>query len=108
MNVGCIPTKTLVGGARVAQLARRGAEFGVRTGTIKVDMKRIKARMDEVRGESNRGVTTWIEGMENLEVMRGHARFDGPQRVAVDGDILEADKSSSMWEPALASPTFRA
>ena len=92
VNVGCIPTKTLVGSARVAQLARRAAEFGVDTGTIDVDMRRVKARMDQVRGESNRGVTTWLEGMENLEIIRGHARFVGPKRIDVDGTTLEADK----------------
>ncbi len=92
VNVGCIPTKTLVGSARVAQLARRAAEFGVDTGTINVDMRRVKSRMDQVRGESNRGVTTWLEGMENLEIIRGHARFVGPNRIDVDGTTLEADK----------------
>ena len=92
MYVGCIPTISLVGCARGAQLARRAAEFGVDTGIIDVDMRRVKARMDQVRGESNRGVTTWLEGMENLEIIRGHARFVGPNRIDVDGTTLEADK----------------
>ncbi len=92
VNVGCIPTKTLVGSARVAHSARRAAEFGVNTGTVEVDMARVKARMDQVRGDSNRGVTGWLEGMDNLEVIRGHARFVGARRIDVDGEILEADK----------------
>ena len=92
VNVGCIPTKTLVGSARVAHSARRAAEFGVNTGIVEVDMARVKARMDEVRGDSNRGVTGWLEGMDNLEIIRGHARFVGPRRIDVDGEILEADK----------------
>ncbi len=42
VNVGCIPTKTLVASARAAYMARRGADFGVVIdGTIKVDMKSI-------------------------------------------------------------------
>lgn len=92
VNVGCIPTKTLVGSARVAQSARRAAEFGVNTGSVEVDMARVKARMDQVRGDSNQGVTGWLEGMDNLEIVRGHARFVGPRRIDVDGEILEADK----------------
>lgn len=92
VNVGCIPTKTLVGSARVAQLARRADEFGINTGAIDIDMKRVKARMDQVRGESNRGVTGWLESMNNLEIVRGHARFVGPKQIDVDGDVLEADK----------------
>ena len=29
VNVGCIPTKTLIASARAAHVARRGADFGV-------------------------------------------------------------------------------
>lgn len=92
MNVGCIPTKTLVGSARITQLVRRAAEFGVSTVDVSVDMKRVKARMDQVRGDSNRGVTAWLEGMDNLEIIRGYARFVGPKQIEVDGNALEADK----------------
>lgn len=92
VNVGCIPTKTLVGSARVAHSARRAAEFGIDTGPVEVDMRRVKARMDQIRGDSNRGVTGWLEGMENLDIIRGHARFVGPRRIEVNGENLAADK----------------
>lgn len=82
----------MVGSARIAQLARRAAEFGVSNGDVSVDMKRVKARMDQVRGDSNRGVTAWLEGMDNLEIIRGHARFVGPNQIEVDGKSLHADK----------------
>src|SRR5262245_44973800 len=48
VNNGCIPTKTLIASARVAYLARRAAEFGVKLGPVEVDMKRVKERKDEV------------------------------------------------------------
>ncbi len=92
VNVGCIPTKTLIGSARVAHMARRAAEFGIDTDAVKVDMQRVKARMDRVRGESNRGVTTWLEGMDNLDIIQGHARFTGPKQIQVNDKIIEADK----------------
>ena len=45
VNVGCIPTKTLVASARAAYMARRGGDFGVDIdGPIVVDMKKVKAR----------------------------------------------------------------
>lgn len=93
VNVGCTPTKTMVGSARVAAFARRAKEFGiVIDGPIRADMKLIKARKDQVAGESNRGVTRWLEGMQNVDLIRGHARFVEPHAVAVDGDVLQADK----------------
>ncbi|MFT5540561.1 MAG: pyruvate/2-oxoglutarate dehydrogenase complex dihydrolipoamide dehydrogenase (E3) component, partial [Alphaproteobacteria bacterium] len=49
VNVGCIPTKTLVASARAAYMARRGGDFGVTIdGPITVDMKKVKARKDGV------------------------------------------------------------
>ena len=42
---------------------RRGAEYGFDvTGDVRVDMKRVKARKDEVSGRSNRGVRIGYEG----------------------------------------------
>lgn len=56
MNVGCIPTKTLIASARAAYVARHGADFGVTiAGQIQVDMARVKARKDAVVRESNQG-----------------------------------------------------
>ena len=92
VNVGCTPTKTLVGSARVAEFARRAADFGVTVPSVGVDMKQVKARKDDIAGASNAGVTAWIEGMENVTLIRGHAAFTGPQSVEVNGETLTADK----------------
>ncbi len=93
VNVGCIPTKTLVASARAAYMARRGADFGVAIdGTIKVDMKQVKARKDGVVRQSNQGVTNWLANMENLTVYEGHGRLESATSVSVNGDLLEADR----------------
>ena len=93
VNVGCIPTKTLVASARAAYMARRGAEFGVVIdGGVKVDMKRVKARKDEMVGQSRGGLTNWLESMENVTLYREHGRFESPNTVRVNGQLLEAEK----------------
>ena len=93
VNVGCIPTKTLVASARAAYMARRGADFGVAIdGSIAVDMKKVKARKDAVVRQSNEGVTNWLKNMENLTVYEGHGRLEGATSVRVNGDLLEAEK----------------
>ena len=93
VNVGCIPTKTLVGSARVAWQARQAAEFGVVIDSpVTVDMARVKARKDEVSGASNAGVTAWVDGMENVTLVRGHARFTGPHSVEVEGQTLTGER----------------
>src|ERR1700756_209083 len=93
VNTGCIPTKTLVASAYAAHLARRASEYGVDiAGPITVDMKRVKARKDEISGRSNKGVEQWMRGLANGAVYHGHARFESPRTVTVNGEVLEADK----------------
>ena len=93
VNVGCIPTKTLVASARAAYMARRGGDFGVIIdGPVSVDMKAVKARKDAVVRQSNEGVTNWLKNMKNLTVYRGHGRLTGANSVEVNGDVLEAEK----------------
>src|SRR2546429_5245543 len=77
VNNGCIPTKTLVASAYAAHLARRAREYGVTlSGEVRVDMKRVKARKDEVSGRSNKGVENLVKGLKNCTVIEGHARFE--------------------------------
>src|SRR5262249_28475712 len=77
VNNGCIPTKTLVASAHAAHLARRGAEYGVGTGPVTVDMAKVKARKDGIMLADRAGVEDWLDGMDGCTVIRGHARFEG-------------------------------
>ncbi|MCZ6826738.1 MAG: FAD-containing oxidoreductase [Gammaproteobacteria bacterium] len=93
VNVGCTPTKTLVGSARVAYMARQAKRFGVSIGgDISVDMTLVKARKDDISGASNKGVTYWLEGMKNVDLIRGHGRFVDAHSVEVNGTVLGAEK----------------
>jgi pyruvate/2-oxoglutarate dehydrogenase complex dihydrolipoamide dehydrogenase (E3) component len=92
VNDGCTPTKTLIAAARIAWLARRSGEYGVTTGPVSVDMKRVKARKDTVVGNAVKGLEDWLGGMPNVEIIRGSAKFIGPHEVAVGDDRLTADR----------------
>jgi pyruvate/2-oxoglutarate dehydrogenase complex dihydrolipoamide dehydrogenase (E3) component len=96
VNTGCIPTKTLVASAHAAQLARRGAQYGIGTGSISVDMAKVKARKDDVMLADREGVESWLEDMDGCTVVRGHARFEDPHTLRVDlhnnQELLRADR----------------
>ncbi len=92
VNTGCIPTKTLVASAHAAQLARRGAEYGVATGAVSVDMAKVKARKDEIMLKDRAGVERWLDGMEGCTVFRGHARFADPHTLRLGDEVLSADR----------------
>lgn len=93
VNTGCTPTKTLIASARAAHVARTAGRFGAMvSGGVSVDMKKVKARKDEVAGASEKGIEDWLTGMKNVTVYRGHGRFESPRTVSVNGEILEAGK----------------
>ncbi len=92
VNVGCIPTKTLIASARAAHTARRGAEYGFSVGKFKLDMAAVKRRKDAVVRHSSEGLASWIGGMKNVSLLRGHARFVGSHALSVDGREIEAER----------------
>jgi len=93
VNTGCIPTKTMVASAYAARMAQRAAEYGVvLPGPSGIDMRRVKARKDEVSGQSRIGVESWMRGLANGTVIQGHARLTGPKTVQVGDETLTAER----------------
>jgi len=92
VNTGCMPTKALVASAYAAHLARRAAEFGVRTGEVGIDMPAIAARARAIVMDARSRNEAWLDGMAGLTLLRGHARFTGPGTIMVDGEELTAPR----------------
>jgi pyruvate/2-oxoglutarate dehydrogenase complex dihydrolipoamide dehydrogenase (E3) component len=86
INYGCTPTKTLVGSARVAYLARRSEEFGIRTGPVRPDMDEMVARKDRVVDQFRSGSEQALKKNERIDVFRGHGRFVDNHSVHVNGE----------------------
>src|SRR5262245_51358583 len=83
VNEGCTPTKTMVASGRVAYLARRGADYGVRTGPITVDLARVRQRKRDIVASFRDGAQQRLEKTPGLELLFGEARFTGPRKLEV-------------------------
>jgi pyruvate/2-oxoglutarate dehydrogenase complex dihydrolipoamide dehydrogenase (E3) component len=93
VNAGCTPTKALVASAYAVHMARRGADFGVNVpGPVSVDMRRVKARMEGIRGTSSAAVERSLRSTSGITVYQGHARFTGPRALTVGAERLESDR----------------
>jgi pyruvate/2-oxoglutarate dehydrogenase complex dihydrolipoamide dehydrogenase (E3) component len=91
VNYGCTPTKTMIASAHAAHAARTAGAYGVEVaGSVSVDMRRVKARKDEVVGKSRAGLEKWLRGSANVTVVQGEARFTGPRAVAVGDEAISA------------------
>src|SRR5216110_3348129 len=83
VNEGCTPTKTIVASGRVAYLARRAADYGVHTGPISIDLRKVRERKRNIVDKFRNGVQSRIEKAANLELIFGDAKFTGPKTVEV-------------------------
>ena len=93
VNNGCTPTKAMVASAYAAHVARRAADYGVVLDAVpRIDMKRVKARKDEIVRNSSQGLGQWLGGLKGVTVYRGHARFAGRTDIQVGSQVLRADK----------------
>jgi pyruvate/2-oxoglutarate dehydrogenase complex dihydrolipoamide dehydrogenase (E3) component len=97
INEGCTPTKTMVASGRVAYLARRGADYGVRTGPLTIELAKVRERKRAIVDSFRNGSQGRIEKTKNLELIFGAAQFTGAQTLRVrkaDGGeaTLGADK----------------
>ena len=97
INEGCTPTKTMVASARVAYLARRGRDYGIETGEVRVDLARVRERkrniVESFRSGSERriaaakgldGVTpAMLEGFAAAKVLVAGLKRAGPNPTRV-------------------------
>jgi pyruvate/2-oxoglutarate dehydrogenase complex dihydrolipoamide dehydrogenase (E3) component len=96
INRGCTPTKTMVASARVAYLARRGADYGVQTGPVTIDMGRVRERKRAIVSSARQSREKRLEKVK-ANLIRGEASFTGPKQLRValnDGGerLLRADQ----------------
>ena len=83
INEGCTPTKTMIASGRVAYLARRGMDYGVYTGNLRIDMQRVRQRKREIVESFRSGSQARLEKTANLELIFGEASFTGRKVVSV-------------------------
>jgi len=92
VNTGCTPTKALVASAYAAHVVRRADDYGVRVeGSVKVDMKAVKARKDAVVAPSRTGIERSLKSLQGCTVLEGSGHFIAEKGAAVNGAELAAD-----------------
>ncbi len=95
LNVGCVPSKGLVGAARVWAAVARGPEFGLHgPGPLQRDFGAVMARMRRLRaGLSGIDSAQRFTGL-GVDVFIGAGRFTGPDTVEADGVPLRFSRAA--------------
>ena len=82
VNFGCTPTKAVIASARVAQLARRGPEFGLKIPTVEINFPAVLERAKGILMQSRISLREGFEESKNPKLLPGHARFEGRDKKA--------------------------
>jgi len=108
LNVGCIPTKTMIANAQILEKIKHAADFGITTGTISIDYAKMKERKDGVITKIRKGLEGLIRS-NGITIVRGAAQFTAPKELKVKGqdnvimqgeNIIIASGSEPMDIPA--------
>src|SRR5580704_13621231 len=81
-NVACMPSKNIIYSARVALLAKRGAEFGLKMNSLAIDMAGVQRRK-RLMVEGFHQVHLERTAASGAELIMGNARFIAPRTVEI-------------------------
>jgi dihydrolipoamide dehydrogenase len=82
---GCIPSKTLLSLCDLLHSAREARSKGIRFGDPEIDLEKIRDWKDQVVERLAKGLDRLAQD-RSVEIIRGRARFAGPNRLHVHGD----------------------
>ncbi|MCW2610552.1 MAG: dihydrolipoamide dehydrogenase [Actinomycetota bacterium] len=106
LHRGCIPTKALLHAGEVADSAREGEQFGVKTALEGIDMTGVNAYKDGVVSRLYKGLQGLVKSRK-ITYVEGSGRLVSPTAVEVDGrryegqHVVLATGSVPKWFPGM-------
>ncbi len=108
LNVGCVPSKTLIRSARAAAEVRAANDLGVRVPEgVEVDFPAVMERVRRVRAEISRHDSVKRFTELGVDVFLGEGRFTGRDAVEVDGRTLHFSRAVIATGARAADPHIR-
>ena len=88
LNVGCVPSKTVIRSAKLLGEIARGAALGVQVADVAVDFGEVMARMRRVRADLSEHDSVHRVTRLGIDMYLGDAQFIGPDTLEIDGQRL--------------------
>src|SRR4051794_41909903 len=107
LHRGCIPTKALLHSGEIADAAREGEQFGVKTSLAGIDMDGVNAYKDGVVGRLYKGLQGLIKS-RGITYVQGEGRLVSPTAVEVGGQNYQGRHVLVATGPYAPPPPRRA
>jgi len=91
VNIGCVPSKTLLAAARAFHTAASHPFAGLPTQTGPVDLARLIAQKDDLVADMRQHKYVDLAKVYDFEIIQGVAAFQNPTTLTVDGHQLAAN-----------------
>jgi pyruvate/2-oxoglutarate dehydrogenase complex dihydrolipoamide dehydrogenase (E3) component len=92
VNAGCTPTKAMVASARAAFAVSDGSRFGVHVDSVRVNLREVKERAQQIVLQSRNGQEEWMRKTAKITIFKGTASFESPRKLRVGESVLEASE----------------
>ncbi len=93
LNVGCIPTKSLLTSAKVVHKLRKTEELGIKIKDFQIDLPRMMQRKEEVINTLKKGMQTSLRALK-VNLVTGTVRFISRDKVVVEAEGKETKEVS--------------
>ena len=103
VNRGCIPSKVWQRAGDLLDRIEKGKEFGIDASVGEINLKALVERKNGVSAEIRMGMEALLQN-NGVEVVKGHAVLKSPQKVDVDGRIIETKKIIIATGSSLMTP----
>lgn len=90
LNEGCIPTKTLLCSAKIADHSKEGNKFGVKVGDVDIDLPKVIARKGKVVRKLGLGIKAKMEGV-GVTIVTGEAKINDAHSICCNDEVYECD-----------------
>jgi pyruvate/2-oxoglutarate dehydrogenase complex dihydrolipoamide dehydrogenase (E3) component len=104
LNVGCVPSKTVIRSAKMLGEIARASSLGVQVGDVSVDFGDVMARMRRVRADLSEHDSVHRVTKLGIDMVLGDARFTGKNTIEIDGRTLHFSKAVIATGSRPASP----
>ncbi|GAC1342875.1 MAG: mercuric reductase [Myxococcales bacterium] len=104
LNYGCVPSKALLRSARAAAAVREAGGLGVRASEPEPDFGAAMERMRKLRAQISKNDSAQRLRANGVDVFLGAARFEGPDRIGVEGATLQFKRAIIATGGRAASP----
>ncbi|VEU60703.1 thioredoxin reductase [Mycoplasmopsis bovigenitalium] len=92
INVGCIPTKSLVKSAYVLDTISHSQKFGIETNLVDINVKTIQNRRQLIKQKMNNNVKNQLN-LANVDIYNGTAKLIDQNNLIVNEEQIQFDKA---------------